>query len=204
MTLSPTDTLVCDTTQLAVWQSDADYNYNRELIAPEVNIFEWLNRWFGEILQSIFGSQFAEDYSKTILISVAVLMLLLIGWFIYKKNPAIFIRSRKNALPYSVGEDTIYGVDFALKIASSLSRHDYREAIRLLYLQTLKQLSDEKRIDWQLYKTPTQYIYEVRMPAFQRLTHHFLRVRNENFEATEELFQTMLSLQGEVKKGGIV
>ena len=122
MTLSPTDTLVCDTTQLAVWQSDADYNYNRELIAPEVNIFEWLNRWFGEILQSIFGSQFAEDYSKTILISVAVLMLLLIGWFIYKKNPAIFIRSRKNALPYSVGEDTIYGVDFALKIASSLSR----------------------------------------------------------------------------------
>ena len=180
MTLSPTDTLVCDTTQLAVWQSDADYNYNRELIAPEVNIFEWLNRWFGEILQSIFGSQFAEDYSKTILISVAVLMLLLIGWFIYKKNPAIFIRSRKNALPYSVGEDTIYGVDFALKIASSLSRHDYREAIRLLYLQTLKQLSDEKRIDWQLYKTPTQYIYEVRMPAFQRLTHHFLRVRYGN------------------------
>ena len=122
MTLSPTDTLVCDTTQLAVWQSDADYNYNRELIAPEVNIFEWLNRWFGEILQSIFGSQFAEDYSKTILISVAVLMLLLIGWFIYKKNPAIFIRSRKNALPYSVGEDTIYGVDFALKIASSPPR----------------------------------------------------------------------------------
>jgi hypothetical protein len=103
-----------------------------------------------------------------------------------------------------VGEDTIYGVDFALKIASSLSRHDYREAIRLLYLQTLKQLSDEKRIDWQLYKTPTQYIYEVRMPAFQRLTHHFLRVRYGNFEATEELFQTMLSLQGEVKKGGIV
>ena len=107
MILSPADTLVCDTTQLAVWQSDADYNYNRELIAPEVNIFEWLNRWFGEILQSIFGSQFAENYSKTILISIAVLLLLLIGWFIYKKNPAIFIRSRKNALPYTVGEDTI-------------------------------------------------------------------------------------------------
>ena len=56
MTFSPADTLVCDTTQLAVWQSDADYNYNRELIAPEVNIFEWLNRWFGGILPSIFCS----------------------------------------------------------------------------------------------------------------------------------------------------
>lgn len=75
---------------------------------------------------------------------------------------------------------------------------------RLLYLQTLKQLSDEKRIDWQLYKTPTQYVYEVRMPAFRQLTNHFLRVRYGNFEATEALFHVMQSLQEEVKKGGAV
>ena len=47
------------------------------------------------------------------------------------------------------------------RIADALCPTDYREAVRLLYLQTLKQLSDGKRIDWQLYKTPTQYIYEV-------------------------------------------
>ena len=109
--------------------------------------------------------------------------------------------SRKNALPYAVEEDTIYGVDFARGIADALSRSDYREAVRLLYLQTLKQLSDEKRIDWQLYKTPTQYVYEVRMPAFRQLTNHFLRVRYGNFEA---LFHVMQSLQEEVKKGGAV
>ena len=112
--------------------------------------------------------------------------------------------SRKNALPYAVEEDTIYGVDFARGIADALSRSDYREAVRLLYLQTLKQLSDEKRIDWQLYKTPTQYVYEVRMPAFRQLTNHFLRVRYGNFEATEALFHIMQSLQEEVKKGGAV
>ena len=63
---------------------------------------------------------------------------------------------------------------------------------------------DEKRIDWQLYKTPTQYVYEVRMPAFRQLTNHFLRVRYGNFEATEALFHVMQSLQEEVKKGGTV
>ena len=89
-------------------------------------------------------------------------------------------------------------------IADALSRSDYREAVRLLYLQTLKQLSDEKCIDWQLYKTPTQYVYEVRMPAFRQLTNHFLRVRYGNFEATEALFHVMQSLQEEVKKGGAV
>ena len=76
------------------------------------------------------------------------------------------------------------------------------EAVRLLYLQTLKQLSDGKRIDWQLYKTPTQYIYEVRLPAFRQMTNHFLRVRYGNFEATETLFHAMRDLQKEVEKGG--
>lgn len=81
-------------------------------------------------------------------------------------------------------------------------RSDYREAVRLLYLQTLKRLSDEKRIDWQPYKTPTQYINEVRIPVFRQLTNHFLRVRYGNFEATEELFNSMKSLQEEIGKGG--
>lgn len=56
----------------------------------------------------------------------------------------LFMRSRKSTLPYTVGEDTIYGVDFAERIADALARTDYREAVRLLYLQTLKQLSDGK------------------------------------------------------------
>ena len=76
------------------------------------------------------------------------------------------------------------------------------KAVRLLYLQTLKRLSDEKRIDWQPYKTPTQYINEVRIPVFRQLTNHFLRVRYGNFEATEELFNSMKSLQEEIGKGG--
>ena len=204
MITSPADTLVCDTAQVAVWHSDVAYDYNRELIAPEINLFEWFNRWFGEVMRKIFGSNFAEEYSELILIGIAILILILIGWFVYKKHPELFTYSRKNALPYTVEGDTIYGVDFAKGITDALSRHDYREAVRLLYLQTLKQLSDEGRIDWQLYKTPTQYINEVRLPAFRQLTHHFLRVRYGNFEATEALFHTMYSLQEDVKKGGAV
>ena len=40
MITSPADTLVCDTTQLAVWQSDPAYDYGRELMAPDINVFE--------------------------------------------------------------------------------------------------------------------------------------------------------------------
>ena len=114
------------------------------------------------------------------------------------------MRSSKNKLPYEVEEDTIYGVDFSGGIADALSRSDYREAVRLLYLQTLKRLSDAARIEWQPYKTPTQYLYEVRLPAFRQLTNHFLQVRYGNFEATEELFREMQALQEEIEKGGAV
>ena len=104
MITSPADTLVCDTTQLAVWQSDPAYDYGRELMAPDINVFEWFNRWFGKILQKIFGSHFAEEYSELILIGIAILLLILIIWFVYKKRPELFMISRKNALPYAVEE----------------------------------------------------------------------------------------------------
>ena len=202
MITAPADTLVCDTAQIAVWQSESAYDYNRELITPDINIIEWINRQFAELLRKIFGSRFSEEYSELILICIAIVILLLIIWLIYRRRPGLFMRSPEKTLAYTVGEDTIYGVDFPKGIADALARKDYREAVRLLYLQTLKQLSDIKRIDWQPYKTPTQYNAEVRMPAFRQLTNHFLRVRYGNFEATEELFYVMQTLQKEIEKGG--
>lgn len=199
---SPADTLVCDTAKVALWQSDSAYDYNRELITPELNIFEWFMKQFNEFLRRIFGSRFANEYSEIVLISIAIIILLLIIWFVYKKRPELFMRSRKNRLPYSVEEDTIYGVDFQGGIEEALSHSNYREAVRLLYLQTLKELSDKGRIDWQLYKTPTQYNYEVRTQAFRELTNHFLRVRYGNFEATESTYRVMKALQDEIVKGG--
>lgn len=200
---SPADTLICDTAQVAAWQSDSAYAYNRELIAPDINLLRWLSEQFGEVLGKIFGNSLVSEYSDLILIGTAILILVLLLWFVYKKRPELFMRSGKDALPYAVAEDTIYGIDFEDGMAKALSGGDYREAVRLLYLQTLKLLADRKRIDWQLYKTPTQYINEVRLPAFRQLTNHFLRVRYGNFEATEELFRVMQTLQGEIGKGGV-
>ena len=156
------DTLVCDTARVAFWQSNPAYDYNRELITPEIDVFGWLSMQLSKLLRAIFGSRFAEEYSGIILVVIAILILLLILWFVYKKRPELFMRSRRGPVNYSVHEDTIYGVDFDSEIKRAMERKDYRESIRLLYLQTLKLLSDEGRIDWQPYKTPTEYIYEVK------------------------------------------
>lgn len=202
----PADTIVYDSLTVAYWQGQPEYDYNRELITPEFDILAWLNLWVGRLLQKIFGSAFAEKYTAAVLVALFVVVLLLIIWFIYKKRPELFVRS-KRTLPYRVEGDTIYGVDFQKEIDSAISRKDYREAVRLLYLQTLKYLSDTGKIDWQLYKTPTEYIYEIKSDAlktpFRELTNRFLRVRYGNFEATIALYQEVQAFQKElIAKGG--
>ena len=71
----PADTLVCDTAQIAVWQSDPAFAYSRELIAPEINVLEWFSRWFGKLLDKIFGNTLVAEYSEVVLICIAVLIL---------------------------------------------------------------------------------------------------------------------------------
>ena len=203
---TPADTLIADTARIAFWQTDTATNYNRELLTPEVNVMEWVGMQLFKLLRQLFGSRFAEQYTETILIVLVVVILLLILWFLYRKRPELFMRSRRNRLPYTVEEDTIYGVDFEQEIAQALQRADYRAAVRLLYLQTLRLLSDAGRIDWQPYKTPTEYLYEVNPEsvrnAFRLLTTAFLRVRYGNFEASESLFDEMRTWQEEIRKGG--
>lgn len=101
--MAPADTLVCDTAQVAAWQSDPAFAYSRELIAPEINVLEWFSRWFGKLLDKIFGNTLVAEYSEVVLICIAVLILVLVIWFVYKKRPELFMRSRKSTLPYTVG-----------------------------------------------------------------------------------------------------
>ena len=86
---SPADTLVCDTVQIAAWQSDSAFDYNRDLISPEVNVLEWISRWFGKLLQKILGSDFAHEYSDMVLIGIAILLLVSVIWFVQEASGTV-------------------------------------------------------------------------------------------------------------------
>lgn len=197
-----TDTLGYDVDLVNVWQADPAYNYNRELLTPDVNILEWIGSQMAKLWQELWGNEIVSEYGETIVLAFTILFVLFLVWFIYKKHPSLFVRLHAQAKCSGMVEDTIYGVDFEQSISQAMLSGDYKEAVRLLYLQTLKSLDDDGRIVWQPYKTPTQYKYEVHMEAFNRLTNDFLRVRYGNFEATEILLGSMRALQDEVKKGG--
>ena len=208
MTL-PVDTLVCDTARIAAWQQDVAFDYNRELIEPQQTIWEWLFQVIMGFLSEAFHDAMQYELSWIVFAIIAVVLLVVGGWLLYKYRPGLFGRGKNDRLDYEVEEDTIYGIDFDKAIRQALERKDYREAVRLKYLQTLKMLTENGRIDWQLHKTPTQYTYECTDEAFLRMTRHFLRIRYGNFEATPEVYEelataysSLFSLHASHQKGG--
>lgn len=201
------DTLACDSVRLAYWQAKPDYDYNAALKVPEFNLFAWIKSVLNELMYELFGSRIVNDYGDVILITILVVIVLLLLWFVYKKNPGLFMFSGKQkTLPYAVTEDSIYGVDFPAEIADALQRKDYREAVRLQYLYTLKDFDDCKAISWQPHKTPTQYIYELKPESlraeFRQMTTLFLRVRYGNFDADNTTYEELTALRRSVLKGG--
>ena len=191
------DTLSCDTAQIHAWQSDAAFDYQRELVNSQSSLWEWVMMQLRDFLSTLFGSETASAIANPVLIVSGLLLLALLVWFVYKARPELFHRNRQLAFD-DVEEETIYGVDFDAVIRQALAAGDYRQAVRYVYLQTLRHLSDHALIDWMPQKTPTQYIREYPKDDFHRLTNLFLRVRYGNFEATPIMYDEVLSLQSSI------
>jgi hypothetical protein len=202
----PVDTFVYDAAKIAAYQSDGRFDYNSQLSTPEYNLLEIIQRWLARWLSSVFDNETAENVATWLLIGFFVLVVGVVAFFVYKKRPELFLREKKKPLPYTTEEENIYRIDFEQELAAALAADDFRLAVRMLYLQTLRLAADRQWIDWQIYKTPTEYTFELK-PAglkapFRDFTNRFLQVRYGNFRATRELFDAMRRLQDELKKGG--
>ena len=197
MTLSDVDTLCCDTAQIRAWQHDGAYDYQRELMDWQPNLWEWLMMQVRDFLASLLGSETASSVTVPLLIALGLAMLLFVAWFIYKTRPSAFQRRQLSNIG-SVEEENIYGIDFDATIRQAIAIGDYRQAVRYVYLQTLRHLSDHSLIDWMPQKTPNQYIVEYNKEDFRRLTTLFLRVRYGNFEATPSMYDSVVQLQSSI------
>ena len=199
------DTILYDAKKIAEYQADSRFDYNSQLDLPEYSWFDFISRWFNRLLNSIFSGAFEENVTTPVMIILFIIAVASSVYFLYKKRPELFTRARKTApLPYNIEEENIHKIDFNNEISNALERRDYRLATRLLYLQTLRILSDNELIDWQIHKTPTEYFYEIKnmemKPLFLKLTNHFLQVRYGNYIASYELYEAMRELQSGINK----
>lgn len=190
------DSLQLDSSLLTAMQKNPQYDYDRELIGGGENLLEWMRRVIIEWVNEYLGMVLDDDIANYILIGIGVVVVLFLALLYWRLRPKLFVRGGNgDEMAYDVQEDTIYGVDFDAEIAKAQQAGDYRQGVRLVYLQTLWQLQNAERIEWQPSKTPEQYLRQVKNQDFTAMSHIFIRVRYGNFEATKELFDEMQTLQ---------
>jgi hypothetical protein len=86
---------------------------------------------------------------------------------------------RSLPLAYEAGQENIHELNFAEALAQAEAASNLRLAVRLGYLQLLKQLTDRDFIAWQPDKTNQTYLHELAAsrptarPAFAELTRQF-------------------------------
>ena len=102
-------------------------------------------------------------------------------------------KAQTTELSYETLSENIHEIDFDTAIDEAFMKKDFRLAVRLLYLQTLKRLTDTGLINYKPDKTNRQYVYELANSAyksdFETLTRQFEFVWYGNFPVGEVDFQ---------------
>ncbi|MCD8165928.1 MAG: DUF4129 domain-containing protein [Bacteroides sp.] len=203
VTLSP-PAPVYDQKKIEKYQADKQYDYNSQLQNAPRKKNNPLSKWLNRGLRKVFTRDLS--FLETQFLILFMVLLFVLGWFIWKKHPALFLRSRKDPLAYEVEEDTIHERNLDQEIGQAFEKENYREAIRLTYLNCLKELDRQEIIRWELYKTPADYLYENKLiqgkEEFRSLTHLFQQIRYGRSTATAELYKKGRTLYHTIQKGG--
>ncbi|MVN21202.1 DUF4129 domain-containing protein [Mucilaginibacter arboris] len=96
-------------------------------------------------------------------------------------------------IPYQESIENIHEISFEEEIEKAISNRNFRLAVRLLYLNCLKKLSDAGAIQWKADKTNQAYLHELKNPEQQQkfglLTRQFEYVWYGDFKVDQEHFQ---------------
>jgi hypothetical protein len=112
--------------------------------------------------------------------------------------------SPQGALPYQETLENIHEINFDDDIESALAQRNFKLAVRLLYLRSLKQLNDAGLIQWQIEKTNSVYVDELSNPnqrqTFSILTRQFEYIWYGNFPIDEQAFRNINTLFQDFKQ----
>lgn len=184
-----------------------EFQYNDESAGPSLWSRFW--RWFWHLFDGIDTPRNALwliVFLKYLFISLGIAAIV----FIILKLAGVDVRGlfkRKSVdagIPFTETLENIHEIDFDLNLDKAIAQHNYRLAVRLLYLRALKQLSDAQLIHWQIDKTNAAYVNELANPnqreAFAILTRQFEFVWYGEFAINSQAFQNIKTLFSNFKQ----
>lgn len=186
-------------------QKIKDYSNQTEFIyenkAP-VDLSWWsrLWNWFWDLIYSALNNKVTGGLIKYVVIAILVGLVSFLVVKIIGLDLKIFTgKSKAVEVPYTETMDNIHEINFNEEIEKARSAGNFRLAVRLFYLHSLKVLNDKQLISWQPEKTNQTYVNELKDPGqqqqFSQLTRNFeyiwygeFFIDQENFKALKQDF----------------
>jgi hypothetical protein len=160
--------------------SDEDWKYVEEKSTDQKDSF--FDRLLDKLLRSLF-EDVTDDLdsagNKSRRMNGWTIFILLIGvalivFFVLKATGTggnlLFKRKTKakEDVDASVEDVDIHAINYDSQIQSALLANDYRLAVRLWFLRSLKEMTDRDLINWKIDKTNSDYYYELSDTGLQQ------------------------------------
>jgi hypothetical protein len=150
------------------YKSDNAFQYEKGLGGPKSDFRRFWD-WLFEKLHFWFGME-GRGLSYFLLVAIVVILVICILNLRGLNRAGLLVRRNKDAgVSYGVGEENIHDINFDKEIEREVHAKNFRMAVRLLYLQALKSLSEKGFIKWQVNKTNAAYLNELNSGPYHQL-----------------------------------
>lgn len=118
-------------------------------------------------------------------------------WFLLSSNVQLFQKKQTKIAQEKdeLSTDNIFDINYEMEIAKAAAARDFRLAIRLLYLQILKELSQKGILQYKQERTNSDYVLQLFGTAYYKdffaLTRSFEYSWYGQFPISEEAFKTI-------------
>ena len=145
------------------------------------------------------GSWFDQRWFRDLLwIIILCSFIGVVIWYLASSNISLFRRESKKITDDKIDEeftDDIFSINYEKEIQKAVDGKNYRLAVRLWYLKTLKELSDRNIIDYRHERTNSEYVNSLfgkrYYSDFFRLTRNFEYTWYGQFNLSAEAYEMM-------------
>jgi hypothetical protein len=182
---------------LEKYKQQEEFQYDDSYVG--ISAWDKFWNWFWSLFDFADDSLTGKGL-QYLLISLGVAAVVFIIMKLAGVDPFKVIRGKSVSatLPYNEYTENIHEINMDDELEKAINVRNYRLAVRLLYLKSLKQLNDAGLIHWEINKTNSDYSSELQdfdqRLAFNLLTRQFEYIWYGEFNIDADVFGRVSNL----------
>ncbi|KAA3609918.1 MAG: DUF4129 domain-containing protein [Calditrichaeota bacterium] len=182
--------------RLEKFRSDPEFNYEHQSFSSISLIDVFLSWLWNNFFKYLLNPGTSSFWEVLIYLFAFGTLFYLVRQFMKNKLGSLFYKPEKESASISaISEDNIHDADLNKLLEQEIQNNRFRNAVRLLYLISLKLLSDKNFINWKIGKTNYDYYSEIKNDSlktpFSGLTRLYEYAWYGEFEITEDSFSAI-------------